>query len=396
MKRVQFAAPGVLLRSENAGRQQVPIRVWAKSLDLATVRQLHEIAAQPYVVEHVAVMADAHVSEGVAVGTVFATERTVVPAALGGDLGCGMSAVCLGVETDRMDRRCLEQMLRGLGNAIPTGDAVHRGRGVFVPEALMTHTLSTRTLEHTREAIIGRHLGTLGGGNHFLELERDTEGSAWLLVHSGSRGLGAAIASHHARAAFGGKATHGLHGLDTSQERGNAYLTDMTWAVAFARANRRALLDKALEVIADALHAPLEPLHVIDVHHNFVARETWLGRDLLVHRKGAVAVPRGTLALIPGSMATASYIVEGLGNEAAFGSCSHGAGRVMSRKEARATVRPQALEQAMRHVVYPKHNTKALVEESPDAYRDILEVLDAQKDLVRRVKRLEPIAVLKG
>ncbi len=140
----------------------------------------------------------------------------------------------------------------------------------------------------------------------------------------------------------------------------------------------------------------LEPEDVLDIHHNFVARENWFGRDLLVHRKGAVAVPLGTMALIPGSMGTASYIVEGLGKEDAFGSCSHGAGRVMSRKEARAAIRPQALAQAMRRIVYPKHLERSLVEESPAAYRDITEVLDAQQDLVRRVQRLEPIAVLKG
>ena len=134
----------------------------------------------------------------------------------------------------------------------------------------------------------------------------------------------------------------------------------------------------------------------IELHHNFVARETWRGRELLVHRKGAVATPKGSMALIPGSMGTASYIVEGLGEEAAFGSCSHGAGRVMSRKEARARVRPDALAHAMRGVVYPERIARQLVEEAPAAYRDVAEVLRAQEDLVRRRVRLEPIAVVKG
>jgi tRNA-splicing ligase RtcB len=275
-------------------------------------------------------MADAHVAEGVAVGTVFATESTVVPAALGGDLGCGMAAVRLSVPADAMDRRTLERILESLRKAIPTGDAVHRGRGVPVPDELLAATLSTRSLDHTREAIVGRHLGTLGGGNHFLELERDAEGDAWLLVHSGSRGLGAAIAAHHARAATDGDRLRGLQGLDTTEEIGSAYLGDLAWALSFARANRKALLSKALEVISDTIRVPLESEDVLDIHHNFVAREKWFGRDLLVHRKGAIAVPLGTTALIPGSMGTASYIVEGLGNEHAFGSCSHGAGRVMS------------------------------------------------------------------
>lgn len=399
MSRVRFEEPGAIVATEDSARRpHVPIRVWARSLDEATIRQLRDLACQPYVVLHVAAMADAHVAEGVAVGTVFATESTVVPAALGGDLGCGMSAVRLSVVADAIDRRTLERMLASLGKAIPTGAGVHRGRGMAVPDELLATPLSTRSLEHTREAIVGRHLGTLGGGNHFLELERDAEGGAWLLVHSGSRGLGAAIAAHHARAATGGDGDglRGLRGLDTTEETGRAYLDDLAWALGFARANRRALISKSLEIISDALRVALEAEEVVDIHHNFVARETWFGRNLLVHRKGAIAVPLGAKALIPGSMATASYIVEGLGNEDAFGSCSHGAGRVMSRKQARAAIRPQALARAMRQIVYPKHLDGSLVEESPAAYRDITEVLDAQQDLVRRVLRLEPIAVLKG
>ena len=157
------------------------------------------------------------------------------------------------------------------------------------------------------------------------------------MVHSGSRGLGAAIAEHHARVATAGHRRGRLQGLDTTEELGAAYL--------------------------HMLGVALEPEEVVDIHHNFVAREKWFGKELLVHRKGAVAVPLGAKAVIPGSMGTASYIVEGHGNPHAFGSCSHGAGRVMSRKEARRAIKPQALAQAMRRVVYPKHLERSLVEE---------------------------------
>jgi len=375
--------------------QRVPVRIWARAVDDGTLRQLRHIASQPYVVEHVAAMADAHVAEGVAVGTVFATEHTVVPDALGGDLGCGMSAVRLDASYDGLDRRRLEALLVHLGRAIPAGDAIHRGRGIAVPDAIFSAPLSTHALEHAREALAPRHLGTLGGGNHFLELERDPEGNLWLLVHSGSRGLGAAIAAHHARAA-GALASGSLGGVDTTTESGDAYLHDLDWALAFAHANRETIVTKALGVISDALGASSSGEPTVDIHHNFVARETWFGRELLVHRKGAVAVPRGTTAVVPGSMGTASYIVEGRGCEVAFGSCSHGAGRVLSRKEARARIRTEALRQSMRRVVYPKHLERNLVEEAPAAYRDISEVLDDQADLVQRVLRLEPIAVLKG
>jgi tRNA-splicing ligase RtcB (3'-phosphate/5'-hydroxy nucleic acid ligase) len=163
-----------------------------------------------------------------------------------------------------------------------------------------------------------------------------------------------------------------------------------------ALANRETLAARALEVIADALGCSPESTERVDIHHNFVSRESWFGRELLVHRKGAVAVPRGTLALIPGSMGTASYVVEGLGSEESFGSCSHGAGRVMTRKQARAAIPASALSHAMRRIVYPERLRSQLVEEAPGAYRDIVEVLEDQEDLVQRSVRLEPIAVLKG
>jgi tRNA-splicing ligase RtcB len=390
-----------------AGGQRVPVRIWARAITEETERQLVRVASQPYVVGHVAAMADAHVSQGIAVGTVFATEHAVVPAALGGDLGCGMSAARIGLDADGLDRRLLTRVVADLGRAIPTGDRTHRGAGVPVPDGLLAPALSTRSLDHAREALARRHLGTLGGGNHFLELDRDADGGLWLLVHSGSRGLGAAIAAHHAKAA--GSASP-LAALDVRHEAGAAYLGDLAWALAFARENRRRLAARAMEVLADVAGAAIaldgtppasserdpHPAEAVDVHHNFVTRERWLDRELLVHRKGAVAVPKGALALIPGSMGTASYLVEGLGCEASFGSCSHGAGRVMSRREARDRIAPAGLARAMRDVVYPEGMARALVEEAPAAYRDVREVLEDQEDLVMRRTRVEPIAVLKG
>jgi tRNA-splicing ligase RtcB len=225
--------------------QRVPLRVWARTTTPETIRQLQRLASQPYVVEFVAGMADAHVSEGVAVGSVFATERSVVPRALGGDLGCGMSARLIGIGADRLELRALEGLVRALGRAIPAGETTHRGRGVAVPDDLLASSLSTRTLEHTREALAPRHLGTLGGGNHFLELDRDADGSIWLLVHSGSRGLGAAVAEHHARVAEG-EGTNDLASLDITTEHGAAYFNDLSWALDFAKTNREMLESRAL------------------------------------------------------------------------------------------------------------------------------------------------------
>jgi len=371
-------------------REGVPILLWGRSVPDGALEQLESIAMQPYVVEHVAAMPDLHVAHGVAVGTVFATEETLVPAALGGDLGCGMSAVRFDFPAARLGTSTLQRWLGMLTRQLPVGDGTHRGKGVPVPDALLATPLSTRALEHERARLAPKHLGTLGGGNHFIELDRDGGGDLWLLVHSGSRGLGSAIAAHHVRAAEEAKygSIPGLRG-----EAGAACLHDLEWALTFARANRDALLQRASAIVTEL--TGVEPCDHVDVHHNFVRVEEHFGRRLLVHRKGAIAAPLGERALIPGSMGTASYLVEGLGEVSSFASASHGAGRVMSRREAREQIRPEKFEQSMRRVVFDPRR-RGLVEEAPAAYRDIGEVLEDESDLVVPRVRLEPLAVLKG
>lgn len=382
MPRVLESPPGAL-----------PILAWAREVPPGAVKQLQHIASQPYVVEHVAAMPDVHVSQGVAVGTVFATERTVVPGALGGDLGCGVSARRFAFPAASLGWADLERLLETLARRVPVGDAVHRGAGLPLPPELQAASLSTHRLQREWERLAPRHLATLGGGNHFLELDRDAGGDLWLLIHSGSRGIGGAIASHHLRVAET-KGEGSLPGLRTDTPEGAACLADMEWACRFARANREALAARAVEVLAEALGCEPEP--GVDVHHNHVAEETHLGRVMLVHRKGAVGLAPGQTGIIPGSMGTASYLVEGRGEPRAFGSCSHGAGRVLTRGEARARIRPAALEHALRRVVFDRGRVHALVEEAPAAYRDIAQVLEDEADLVTPVLRLTPIAVLKG
>jgi tRNA-splicing ligase RtcB len=187
--------------------------------------------------------------------------------------------------------------------------------------------------------------------------------------------LGAAFAAHHARAADA-MDTDPLAGLDAESAAGAAYLADPAWTLVFARGNRETLARRAMLVLSDILSREVSALEEVGIHHNFVARERWEDQDLFVHRKGAVAVPLGRRAIVPGSMATASYLVSGLGCDLAFGSCSHGAGRVMTRRQARARVRPAALSQTMRRIAWPEHLASRLVEESPAVYRDIGDVLD--------------------
>jgi tRNA-splicing ligase RtcB len=361
----------------------VPVRVWRRSLPEDTKRQLIALAEQPWARHHVAAMPDAHISSGVAVGSVFVTDDVLVPGALGDDLGCGVAAVRLRA-TSTPTRPQLEVLLQRWTLTIPTGDDVHRGRDAAFDLELSTNTLARQALR-----LVPRHLGTLGGGNHFVELDRAHDGSLWLLVHSGSRGVGGAIAQHHVRAA---KGPLGAIRFDTPE--GQACWKDLHVAFEFARRNRQALVEEALVAVNDVLAADTEER--LDLHHNFVAKERHCGSDLLVHRKGAIRAATGILALIPGSMGTASYLVRGLGADASFGSASHGAGRVLTRREARTQVRRERLLHQLRQVVFDRDRVDSLVEEAPDVYRPIRDVLEDEADLVEPVLRLEPLLVLKG
>jgi tRNA-splicing ligase RtcB len=377
------------------GSSAVPVHVWSRKPPPAAIAQLERIAAQPYVVDHVAGMPDLHVAHGVAVGTVFATDGMVVPSALGGDLGCGIAAVRLEVSPHALGRPELQRILAGWCVRIPVGDGVHRGRGAADSSVTPPRPLSTSSLEHARERLVPRHLGTLGGGNHFVELDRDMEGAVWLLVHSGSRGLGSAIGAHHLKAAEA-SGVGSIPGLPVDSDAGRAGLADLSWAFAFAAANREVLLAAAVAVVHDVSGAMPDPSTRIEVHHNFVREEEHFGRKVWVHRKGAIAAPAGAAVVIPGSMGTASYVGVGLGEPSSFRSASHGAGRVMTRREARERIPVDRLARSMRRVVHDERREQVLVEEAPDAYRDITEVLEDEADLVRPIRRLEPLVVLKG
>ena len=380
---------------EPRGDMRVPIWVWGRTAPEKALSQLERLAAQPYVIGHIAAMPDLHVANGIAVGTVFATDGVVVPSALGGDLGCGVAALRFPFPARGLSIGTLRRILGAWAARIPVGDAVHRGKGAAVPDELMAAPLSTGALEHQRERLARRHLGTLGGGNHFVELDRDAAGDVWLLVHSGSRGLGAAVGGHHFKSA---QATGlgEIPGLAVESEEGRACIADIGWALSFAAANRRALVSAAAEVVAAEIGMGPEQSSAIDVHHNFVEMEEHLDRRIWVHRKGAIAAQPGARVLIPGSMGTASYVAEGRGEPTSFRSASHGAGRVMTRREAHERIPVERLAHAMRRVVHDERRSASLVEEAPAAYRDIGEVLEDEEDLVTPLLRLEPMLVLKG
>ena len=376
--------------------QKVPLRVWAEKIDSLSQRRLLKLAQWGRLGGPIAVMPDVHFSENVCVGSVLVTADIVCPTAVGHDLGCGMSSRAFEFEAASLQRSDLERLVAQISERIPAGRHVHRQPQAAI-EALR-RPLSTQSLSHDAQWLGARHLGTLGGGNHFIELQRDTTGRLWLTVHSGSRGAGAAVETHHARvaASLSAGARAPLPFFEYGSARAEAFMSDLQWALDFAAENRRRMLDETTALLGQYLGQAMQLCGEFDVPHNLITFETHGGKQVLVHRKGAMPAPAGARGIIPGSMGTASYIVEGLGAENSYASCSHGAGRRLSRSEAHKQISQKNLQRQMAKVVYPQHLARALIEEAPAAYKDIKQVLAEQEDLVRPILRLEPIAVIKG
>jgi len=345
-------------------------------------------------VGHVAVMPDAHLSEDVCVGVVTATRRRIFPAAVGGDIGCGMAALRFSCEARRLaDRASAARVLAGLYHAVPPMRRA-RAEASPLPEELAAAKLYAPGLEAMKEREARLELGTLGRGNHFLELQRDDEGALWLMVHSGSRAMGPAIRARHEARAL--RDPTGLAWLDAESEAGRDYLADAAWAERYARLNRRVMVDAVVALLGDLFGVEADRGSFIECDHNHVRRETHGGELLWVHRKGAMRAAEGEPGIIPGSMGSASFHVEGRGHPAALASSAHGAGRAMSRSEARRRVGLRQLEQEVSGVWFDQRLAHRLREEAPSAYKDIGAVMRAQRELVRIARRLEPVLVYKG
>jgi len=345
-------------------------------------------------VAHIAVMPDAHLADDVCVGTVTATRRRLLPAAVGGDIGCGMVGLRLDAPPDLLeDRDRAARMLSGLGARIPPLLRPSSEAPALAAE-LMDAPLSAPELEVKKKRDGRLEMGTLGRGNHFLEVQKDEEGSVWLLVHSGSRAMGPAIRKWHEARAPRDRA--GIAWLDAESEEGRGYLADVAWARAYAKASRAQILEQALGLVGDLFGVPADPSSRIEIDHNHVAREEHGGQTLWVHRKGAMGLPQGCLGVVPGSMGSASFHVEGRGHAEALDSSAHGAGRAMSRAEASRRIRPKDLLAEARGVWFDHRLAASLCQEAPSAYKDIGVVMRAQRELVRVVRRLMPVLVYKA
>ncbi|MDT0466017.1 RtcB family protein [Streptomyces gibsoniae] len=388
---------------------KVPIRMWTDpaTVEDVAMRQLQNVATLPWI-EGLAVMPDVHFGKGATVGSVIAMRDAVCPAAVGVDIGCGMSAVKTSLTANDLPGD-LSRLRSKIEQAIPVGRGMHDDPvdpGHF-------HGLATAgwgdfwgRFDGVAESVKFRHeraekqMGTLGSGNHFLEVCTDDEGSIWLMLHSGSRNIGKELAEHHIGVAQGLPHNQGLIDRDLAvfvadTPQMAAYRHDLYWAQEYAKYNRTLMMALLKDVVRREFkkaRPTFEP--EISCHHNYVSEERYEDMDLLVTRKGAISARAGEYGIIPGSMGTGSYIVKGLGNERSFNSASHGAGRRMSRNAAKRRFTAKDLEEQTRGVECRKDS--GVVDEIPGAYKPIEQVIEQQSDLVQVVARLKQIVCVKG
>ncbi|MCB9684716.1 MAG: RtcB family protein [Alphaproteobacteria bacterium] len=391
------------------------IKAWTRGVPVedAAREQVRRIAALPFVHRHVAVMPDVHLGKGATVGSVIATRGAIVPAAVGVDIGCGMVAVRTSLTSARLPES-LGAVRSAIEAAIPHGRSDNgRAGDVGAWKDLPDEVGATwASLEPRFEEICARtpgirrgngpnHLGTLGTGNHFVEVCLDEEDRVWLMLHSGSRGVGNRIGTTFIGLArremerwFVRLPDQDLAYLPDGTPLFGAYLRAVGWAQDFARANRALMTRAALRAMREVLGPFETDEKVVDCHHNYVEKEHHFGEEVWVTRKGAVRARVGDLGIIPGSMGTRSYIVAGKGNAESFHSCSHGAGRSMSRAEARRRFTREDHERATAGVECRKDD--GVIDETPMAYKPIDAVMEAQRDLVDVVHELRQIVCVKG
>lgn len=345
-------------------------------------------------VRRIAIMPDVHVAAEVGVGMVVATASTLIPAAVGGDIGCGMLARAFDAHADVLaDRHRAAIVLSDLIAAIPILRH-HRSTAPRLPPALADTTLSQGRLEALKQREAALQLGTLGRGNHFVEFQSDDDERLWVMIHSGSRGLGQAIReAHEPDEATSGR---GLRTIAADSVSGHAYQHDMEWALDYAAASRHAMAEAVAQILADRFGIASDDATTIACHHNFVRCEHHGDEALWVHRKGAISARDGEPGIVPGSMGTSSHHVVGRGCAEAMMSSSHGAGRTLARGVARRQISTQQLHGAMQGIWFDHRLAPRLRDEAPMAYKDIDAVMHAQRELTRTIRRLRPRLVYKG
>lgn len=389
--------------------EKIPIKLWLNDIETGALNQAGNLANLPFAFKHIAIMPDAHMGYGMPIGGVMATQGVVVPYAVGVDIGCGMCAVKTPFKEIGLDT--LKRIMKRIREAVPVGFCHHKTKQ---EKSLMPEYKEDMIIVKDEYENALTQLGTLGGGNHFIEIQKGTDGYIWIMLHSGSRNIGYKVAKHYNKIAVDlNEKWHSkvpksweLAYLPIDSNEGQQYLTEMRFCVSFALANRKLMMNRIVGIFIDAMqsnsyefktHPKKQFGEMINIAHNYASMENHFGKNVMVHRKGATQAREGQIGIIPGSQGTKSYIVRGKGNKESFMSCSHGAGRKMGRNQAKRelNLREEIKKLDEQGILHAIRGVKDL-DEASGAYKDIDIVMENQKDLVDILVELIPLGVIKG
>ncbi len=389
--------------------QRVPVKIWTTDVDELSMVQLSNIASMPFIYHHVAVMPDVHLGIGATIGSVIATHKAIIPAAVGVDLGCGMVAAKLSISANDLDEKALQKVFAQITRDVPVGRAQHADDRILV-EAAKPFEAGLKSLTDRHPELLKafgkfskwtNQMGTLGSGNHFIEVCLDETDQVWVMLHSGSRGIGNAIAAYFISLARKDMERwmiqlpdRDLAYFPEGTEYFNDYVEAVHWAQEYAMQNRQSMLDLVLLALSRHLPPFVVTTEVVNCHHNYIAKEHHYGEDVWVTRKGAIRARAGDIGVVPGSMGARSYIVAGKGNPESFCSSAHGAGRRMSRTAAEKYFTEADLANQTAGVICRKD--KGVLDEIPGAYKDIDQVMANQNDLTQILHSLKQVVCVKG
>ena len=376
----------------------IPIKMWLleKDMEKGALDQAKNLSNLPFAFKHIAIMPDSHQGYGVPIGGVLATKGVVIPHAVGVDIGCGMCANKTTIDADDLDVGTLKEIMGEIRERVPVGFNWHDEEQIHSLGFLGKYENNSRYL---------KQLGTLGGGNHFIEIQKGDGGKIWVMIHSGSRKFGYNIAKRYNKKAKElNKKWHSsvpesweLAFLPEKSKEGQTYIKEMNYAVDYALENRKIMMRRIKQAFEEVLEENYFIDDMINIAHNYTRKEKHFGENIWVHRKGATSAKEGQLGIIPGSQGAKSYIVKGKGNEESFKSCSHGAGRTMSRTQAKKDIDLKQSQKKMedKGIIHSVRN-KGDLDEAPEAYKDISKVMSNQQDLVDIEVELTPLGVIKG
>jgi tRNA-splicing ligase RtcB len=391
---------------------KVPVYIWSKkgSIEESAIDQIRNASSLPFTFHHTVLCPDGHKGYGAPIGGILASKDYIVPNFVGLDIGCGMCAVKTSLT--EIDTDTVKKIMGEIRKAVPVGFAHHKSKQEekLMPEMTDIAQKTGSDLKITMREFDNAktQVGTLGGGNHFIEIQKGSDGHIWVMIHSGSRNIGLQVANYYNRLAIelndkwrtGIPKEWELAFLPIDSDEGHQYLGEMQYCVNFALANRKLMMDRVCEIVKgleglnpNLINITFDPM--INIAHNYAALENHFGKNVWIHRKGATQAYEGQIGIIPGSQGTNSYIVKGKGNKESFQSCSHGAGRKMGRKEAQRSLSLEEEKRKMEGIVHGIRSVKDL-DEAPGSYKDIDIVMKNQEDLISVEVKLTPLGVIKG